>query len=125
MKPMRTIVLVGTALLLLGMGAACQGGSSEGEFTGGPGMLYFYSPECPICQGMKPIVDELEDEYGREFEIVRVNVDRPQGESRARAHGIIGQPSFLIFDSTNEEVRRLMGPQERETLRLAIESALE
>lgn len=125
MKGMRTIVLVGIALLLVGMGAACQGGSSEGEFADGPGMLYFYSPDCPICQSMKPIVDELEDEYGREFAIVRVNVDRPQGESRARAHGIIGQPSFLIFNSSNEEARRLMGPQERETLRLAIESVLE
>ncbi len=125
MKLTRIIVLFGAALLLIGIGVACQGGASEGEFTNGPGMLYFYSPECPICQGMKPIVDELEDEYGREFEIVRVNVDRPQGESRARAHGIIGQPSFLIFDSSNEEVRRLMGPQERETLALAIESTLE
>lgn len=125
MKLIRTIVLFGIAFLLIGIGVACQGSASEGEFTDGPGMLFFYSPECPICQSMKPIVDELEDEYGREFEIVRVNVDRPQGEDRARAHGIIGQPSFLIFDSSNEEVRRLMGPQERETLRLAIESTLE
>jgi thiol-disulfide isomerase/thioredoxin len=125
MKSMRTIVLVSTALLVVGMGAACHGGSSEGEFTGGPGMLYFYSPECPICQSMRPIVDDLEDEYGRDFEIVRVNVDRPQGESRARAHGIVGQPSFLIFDSSNEEVRRLMGPQERQTLELAIQGTLD
>ena len=125
MRLMRTIVLVSTVLLVVGVGAACQGSSNEGEFTDGPGMLFFYSPECPICQSMKPIVDELEDEYGREFKIVRVNVDRPQGESRARAHGIVGQPSFLIFDSTNEEVRRLMGPQERQTLELAIESTLD
>jgi thioredoxin-like negative regulator of GroEL len=88
-------------------------------------MLYFYSPECPVCQGMKPIMDALEDDYGGDFKFVRVNVDTDQGKERARAHGLIGQPAYLIFDSSNEQVRRLMGAHTRSTLEEAIEQAMQ
>jgi|GEM_PF-1152488 len=88
-------------------------------------MLYFYSPECPVCQGMKPIMDDLEDEYGDDFKFVRVNVDTNRGKDRARAHGLIGQPAYLIFNGSDEQVRRLMGAHSRSTLDRAIEQALQ
>ncbi len=125
MKAKRTLIAVGAVLLFITSVTACsQGGSDEASFEGGPGMLFFYSPDCPICQKMKPIVREMEKEYGGDFKIVRVNVDKTRGKNRARAHGVIGQPSFLIFDDANEEVRRLMGEQEPDVLRQSIENVL-
>jgi len=60
---------------------------------------------------MEPIVDGLEETYGDEFEIVRVNVDRPNGVKLAREHGIVGQPNYIFFDREGEEIRRMAGPQ--------------
>lgn len=125
MKAKRVLATVAVALLFITSVTACsQGGSDEASFEGGPGMLFFYSPDCPICQKMKPIVGEMEKEYGGDFKIVRVNVDTTQGKNRARAHGVIGQPTFLIFSEDNEEVRRLMGEQEREVMSQSIENVL-
>jgi thiol-disulfide isomerase/thioredoxin len=117
---------ISVLLALIVATAACSGTASDSaDFNGGPGMFYFYSPECPVCQGMKPIMDDLEDEYGDDFKFVRVNVDTDRGKEQARAHGLIGQPAYLIYNSANEEVRRLMGAHTRSTLALAIEQAVE
>ena len=120
----RMLAAIGVLLVLIAVTSACSGSASDpAGFEGGPGMLYFYSPECPVCQGMKPIMDDLEREYGRDFKFVRVNVDTDRGKERARAHGLIGQPAYLIYDSSDEQVRRLMGAHTRSTLAEAIEQA--
>ena len=73
---------------------------------------------------MEPIVDGLEKEYRRDFNIVRVNIDTARGKRLAREHGFIGQPTFILFDGSGEEVRRLMGPQDPEALDREIERIL-
>jgi thioredoxin-like negative regulator of GroEL len=73
---------------------------------------------------MEPIVDGLGEKYGRDFKIVRVNVDHSQGKNLAREHGIIGQPAFILFDRSGEEVRRLIGAQTAATFERQIERIL-
>ena len=92
--------------------------------SGGPGMLYFYSPTCPICNGMKPVIAELEEAYGGEFKIVRIDVTRPAGEDTARELGLVGQPNYVFFDSSDEETRRMAGPQSYEVMASEIERTL-
>jgi hypothetical protein len=65
---------------------------------------------------MKPIVDGLEEEYGADLPIVRYNVGTNRGKEVAREYGIIGQPGYIFLDESGEEVRRLMGAQDREVL---------
>ncbi len=73
---------------------------------------------------MEPIVHGLEEKYGRDFKVVRVNVDDGQGKQLAREHGCIGQPAFVLFDRSGEEVRRLMGAQTAATFEREIERIL-
>jgi hypothetical protein len=73
---------------------------------------------------MKPIVDGLEETYGEDYPIVRVDIDTKQGKQVARDHGFIGQPTFILMDASGEEVRRLMGPQAPETFEKEIERLL-
>ena len=115
-------MVVGFAFLAL---ACSESTSDSAAFEGGPGMLYFYSPDCPVCQGMKPIVDALEHKYADGFKFVRVNVETDRGKERARAHGLIGQPAYLFFDGSNRQVRRLMGAHSQATLEQAIEQTLQ
>ena len=73
---------------------------------------------------MTPIVNGLEETYGQDFKIVRVDIDPAQGKDLAREHYFIGQPTFIFFDATGEEVRRLMGPQAAETMQREIDRIL-
>jgi len=58
---------------------------------------------------MKPIVDRLEEDYGDEFNLVRVDVTKPNGEKLGREVGIVGQPNYIFFGSDDEETRRMSG----------------
>ena len=60
---------------------------------------------------MKPIVDRLEEIYGDEFKIIRIEINQSDGKKLAREFGIVGQPSYIFFDDTGEETRRMAGPQ--------------
>jgi len=73
---------------------------------------------------MTPIVDGLQDTYGKDFTILRVDIDTEQGKKLARESGFIGQPTFIFVDAEGEEVRRLMGPQAPETMQQAVEALL-
>jgi cytochrome c-type biogenesis protein len=73
---------------------------------------------------MEPIVDGLEEQYGRDFKIVRVDIDTASGKKLAKEHGFIGQPTFILFDSFGQEARRLMGPQDPDVLVREIEKLL-
>ena len=73
---------------------------------------------------MEPIVDGLEEKYAGVFKIVRSDVDTSQGKQLAREYGCIGQPAYVFFDSSGEQVRRLMGAQTVETFEQEIERIL-
>jgi thiol:disulfide interchange protein len=74
---------------------------------------------------MKPIVNRLEETYGDEFNIVHIDVTRPNGEKAARDLGLVGQPYYVFFGSDNEETRRMGGPQTYEVLAQEIERTME
>ncbi len=69
-------------------------------------------------------MDGLEETYGDEFKIVRINIDKSDGVKLAREHGIIGQPSYIFFDREGEEIRRMAGPRFTEVMTREIERIL-
>ena len=73
---------------------------------------------------MNPIVDGLEEKYDEDFKVVRINVGNSAGKQLAREHGCIGQPAFVLFGESGEQVRRLMGAQTSETFEQEFERIL-
>lgn len=69
-------------------------------------------------------MDGLEKKYSRDFNIVRIDIDTARGKKLAREHSFIGQPTFIFFDDSGEETRRLMGPQDPQALEREIERLL-
>ena len=74
---------------------------------------------------MNPIVDGIGDKYGGKFKIVRVDVAKSKGKALAREYACIGQPSFVLFDRSGEQVRRLIGAQSVDTFEQEIDRILE
>jgi thiol-disulfide isomerase/thioredoxin len=73
---------------------------------------------------MNPIVDGLEEHYRLDFRVVRIDVAESKGKAIAREYGCIGQPAFVLFDQSGEQVRRLIGAQTVETFEQEIERIL-
>jgi len=73
---------------------------------------------------MEPIVNGLGKKYSGDFKIVRVDVDKSGGKKLAREYDVFGQPSFVLFDRSGEQVRRLTGAQTSATFEREIERIL-
>ena len=74
---------------------------------------------------MEPIVDRLEETYGDEFKIIRIEINQSDGKKLAREFGIVGQPSYIFFDDAGEETRRMAGPQFFDVMAEEIERSLQ
>jgi thiol-disulfide isomerase/thioredoxin len=60
---------------------------------------------------MTLIVDGLEQQYGEQIAVRRVNAAEGDGPAIMQGYRIPGHPTLMIFDSQGQEVRRLIGPQ--------------
>jgi thioredoxin-like negative regulator of GroEL len=73
---------------------------------------------------MTPIVDGLEQEYGGQIVVQRINAEQGDGPAIMREYRILGHPTLLIFDSQGQEVQRLMGPQSAQGLEVLLQDVL-
>ena len=73
---------------------------------------------------MAPIVDGVEEQYGEQIAVKRINADVGDGPEIVRAYRIPGHPTTLIFDSQGQEVQRLLGPQSTEVVQEALHKVL-
>ncbi len=118
---MAILLMVALTGLSCALFSGCSSGAGCSSSPPSPGALYFYVDTCPICKKMKPILDGIEEEYGGDFKVVRINNATAEGKKIAREHGILGQPTLLFFDKTGRETRRLMGFQSSQILEKEID----
>jgi thioredoxin-like negative regulator of GroEL len=71
---------------------------------------------------MMPIVDELEEEFAGEVEVVRLNAGKEDEARMAATIGLRGHPSFAILTADGQVSDRFFGPQPAELLRSAMAS---
>lgn len=71
-----------------------------------------------------PIVNGLEEAFGTQINVVRLNAAERDAVALQSAYGLRGHPSFVVLDESEAVVERYFGPQSEATLRAAIELAL-
>ena len=67
-----------------------------------PALLEFFSPSCPHCQAMKPIVQELAQEQA---EVAVAQCDINKGHALTDAYAIRRLPTFILFENGKEKAR--------------------
>ncbi len=70
---------------------------------------------------MAPIVDGLEQEFGPQLAVRRINAATGAGPAIMRGYKILGHPAVLLVDASGQEVKRFIGPQPVETITAALQ----
>lgn len=73
---------------------------------------------------MAPIVDGLEEQYGDQVAVKRINADVGDGPAVMKEYRIPGHPTLLVFDQAGREVHRLLGPQPAEQIEEFLQQTL-
>ncbi len=73
---------------------------------------------------MAPIVDGLEEQYGEQIAVKRINANVDDGPVIMQAYRIPGHPTTIVFDNEGNEIQRLIGPQSVEVIEEALQNML-
>ncbi|NJN96741.1 MAG: hypothetical protein HC875_22830 [Anaerolineales bacterium] len=73
---------------------------------------------------MTPIVDGLEQEYGGQIAVQRINANIEDGPKIMRDYKLPGHPVLLIFNSQQQEVYRFIGPQPAHEIEIRLQEVL-
>ena len=73
---------------------------------------------------MTPIVNGLEEEFAGQVAVVSLNAAEVANEELMQSYGLRGHPSFAVLDENGRVSQTYFGPQEQETLRIAISNML-
>jgi len=122
-------VAVATAAWIIGVRGSGSGGGADalpdmpGKEDAVPRMLELYTPWCPSCTSMEPIVQELAARCGRHgVRIDAVDVSRDENERIAERFGVSAVPTFLFLDASGVEATRLVGARTALELQRGLES---
>ncbi|RUA15627.1 MAG: hypothetical protein DSY55_05925 [Clostridia bacterium] len=74
---------------------------------------------------MKPIVNGLEKQYGKQIEFVFINREAPENQTIVKKYGVRSQPIFILLDRQGEIVQRFSGPVSEDVLAEALQSLVE
>lgn len=58
---------------------------------------------------MKPIVNELENEYGTQIEFIPVNIDDPESAQLKQQYSFRYQPHFVLVSADGEVIEEWLG----------------
>lgn len=125
MKRLVTAVLILSLAAAFAVGLAGCGGAASGE-KAPLHFIQFYDPECPFCQAMEPIVQNLRDEYEPKidkFEIIDVSTDA--GLAQADEFGVFITPTFVLLDADGNEIDRVQGAATEENMKKFIDRGID
>ena len=109
---MKRLMALGLLLLLAGCTHGGKGGDAEQALlqalhSGKPTLVMFYATWCNPCRLEKPVIGEIQLEYGGRVNVVYVDVDRyPRLVSH---YGVRGTPTVMLFDAQGRLARIFVG----------------
>ena len=102
------VAIVAVAMLKEGPSRGSTGSpSTPNQATGVPRMVELGSVSCIPCKMMKPVMEELEKEYGPNLQIDFIDVW--QNPDEGKRYGIESIPTQILYDADGRELTRHVG----------------
>jgi thioredoxin 1 len=80
-------------------------------------LLDFWAPWCAPCRMVGPVVETVAEEFGDQLVVGKLNVD--ENQTLAVHYGVRSIPT-LIFFRGGEEIKRIVGAQNKTLLTQAV-----
>ncbi len=124
---LRWIVPIEIAIAVVFVGAflALRPGDGDAESAaalddlignGRPTLVEFFSNFCTVCLVFKPRVDEIAEQFGDHYNIIRVNIHSEAGQRIRDTLEFSFTPEFVLIDRDGNEVWRDHAPPSSEQL---------
>lgn len=84
-------------------------------------LIVLFAHWCPKCNMMMPVVDEIEEVYKEQLEVVRIDIEKETEIAKDYSSQIV--PTFVIMKQGNE-VMRMAGIIGEEILKKRIETVI-
>ena len=84
-------------------------------------LIVLFAHWCPKCNMMMPVVDEIEEVYKEQLEVVRIDIEKET--EIAKDYSIQIVPTFVIMKQ-GYEVMRMVGIIGEEILKKRIETVI-
>ncbi len=84
-------------------------------------LIVLFAHWCPKCNMMMPVVDEIEEVYKEQLEVVRIDIEKET--EIAKDYSIQIVPTFVIMKQGNE-VMRMAGIISEDILKKRIETVI-
>jgi cytochrome c-type biogenesis protein len=96
-------------------------GAEARPLRGAPRLVVFTSPTCQTCARMQPVIAQAERECGAlPGAVQHIDLGEEPGRALGRRYAVRVVPTFLSLDANGDEVARLVGEQDAQTLARAL-----
>jgi thioredoxin 1 len=85
-------------------------------------LVDFWGPRCQPCLALMPAVEALEESYGEQLRLVKVNA--PDNRQVCRDLKVFGLPTYVLYRN-GAEVERLTGDPSRADIETAVARLVE
>lgn len=96
----------------------------QGYLLEKPQFVEFFSPTCLACMISEPVVNGLQEDFGRKIDFVFINVGDEGSRGAIDEYGIKAVPTFIILDRKGKVVFRSSGVARTKVYRPKLEEVL-
>lgn len=81
----------------------------EAIANGKPTLIEFYADWCGTCQSMANTVENLENEYGDQVNLVMLDIDDPQWDDLGQEYEVTGIPQYNFLTAEEQKIESFIG----------------